>query len=113
VSGFLGQQVSPLHPLPLRTSLQSSENDEAARSASSVFLDYNEDAAEFGGRIATAPHLALGSPVLLNPSKGLYGRDNELFWIRGQALLLTARSSKPARSSHDHFRLKRLNSAFL
>jgi len=58
VSGFLGRQVSPVEPLPLRTSLQSSDNDEAARSASSIFLDYRDDAAAFGGRSASAAHLA-------------------------------------------------------
>ena len=29
-------------------------------------------------------HSAYGSPVLLNPAKDLYGRDNDLFWIRCQ-----------------------------
>ncbi|WP_165219113.1 OprO/OprP family phosphate-selective porin [Aquisphaera insulae] len=57
-SGFLGQQVNPLNPLPLRTSIQTSENDEAAQAASSIFLKYNEDARNFGGRSATALHLA-------------------------------------------------------
>ena len=45
-------------PLPLRTSLQSSENDEAAQAASSVFLKYNEGTAAYGGRSGTALHLA-------------------------------------------------------
>ncbi len=57
-SGFLGQQISPRRPLPLRTSLQSSDNDEAAQAASSIFLDFSEDAAAFGGRSAGAIHLA-------------------------------------------------------
>lgn len=57
-SGFLGQQVSPGSPLPLRTSVQSSENDEAARSASSIFLQFDEDVFALGGRSAGAIHLA-------------------------------------------------------
>ena len=58
VSGFLGQQISPLAPLPLRTSLQSSENDEAAQKATSIFLNYNQDAYLVGGRSGTALHMA-------------------------------------------------------
>jgi phosphate-selective porin OprO/OprP len=57
-SGFLGQQVSPGDPLPLRTSLQSSENDDAAQSASSIFLQFDEDVFALGGRSAGAIHLA-------------------------------------------------------
>lgn len=58
VSGFLGQQVAPQAPLPLRTSIQSSENDEAARAASSVFLEFFDDVVAFGGRSGSAVHLA-------------------------------------------------------
>ncbi len=36
----IGDQQYPAEPLPLRTSLQSSENDEAAQGASAVFLDF-------------------------------------------------------------------------
>lgn len=57
-SGFLGQQVSPGDPLPLRTSIQTSENDEAAESASSIFLRFDEDVFALGGRSAGAIHLA-------------------------------------------------------
>ncbi|WP_165245164.1 OprO/OprP family phosphate-selective porin [Paludisphaera soli] len=57
-SGYLGQQVVPQRPLPLRTSLQSSENDEAARRATSLFLDFEEDAFISGPHSAMAAHLA-------------------------------------------------------
>ena len=76
LSGFLGQQVSPLHPLPLRTSLQSSENDEAAQAASSVFLNYNDTTAEFGGRSATALHLAWYAGGLSFEAEWQGGRDH-------------------------------------
>lgn len=76
LSGFLGKQVEPMRPLPLRTSLQSSENDEAAQSASSVFLDYNEDAAAFGGRSATAFHLAWYGRGFSFESEWQGGRDH-------------------------------------
>lgn len=58
VSGYLGQQAVPQHPLPMRTSLQSSENDEAARRATSIFLDFEEDAFLSGAHEAGAAHLA-------------------------------------------------------
>ncbi|WP_337177037.1 porin [Paludisphaera sp.] len=58
VSGYLGAQAIPQHPLPLRTSLQSSENDEAARRATSIFLEFNEDAYLSGPHEAGAAHLA-------------------------------------------------------
>lgn len=58
VSGYLGQQAVPQHPLPLRTSLQSSENDEAARRSTSIFLDFEEDAFLSGPHEAGAAHLA-------------------------------------------------------
>ncbi|AMV38604.1 porin [Planctomyces sp. SH-PL62] len=57
-SGYLGEQVVPQRPLPLRTSLQSSENDEAARRATSLFLDFEEDAYLSGDHSAIAAHLA-------------------------------------------------------
>ena len=55
---FGGLQVSPQGPLPLRTSIQSAENDEAAQSATSTFLRFNEDAFSLGGRQGGAIHLA-------------------------------------------------------
>ncbi|OJW21686.1 MAG: hypothetical protein BGO49_10060 [Planctomycetales bacterium 71-10] len=58
ISGYLGRQIVPQHPLPLRTSLQSSENDEAARRATSIFLDFEEDAFLSGPHEAGAAHLA-------------------------------------------------------
>ncbi len=58
VSGFLGKQVSPQSPLPLRTSLQTSENDPGAQKATSIFLQYNDDAYLIGGRSASALHIA-------------------------------------------------------
>ena len=58
VSGYLGQQAVPQRPLPMRTSLQSSENDEAARRATSIFLDFEPDAFLSGPHSAMAAHLA-------------------------------------------------------
>ena len=57
-SGFLGQQVKAVHPLPLRSALQSSENDEAAQGASSVFLVFDDRAYALGGRSGGAVHAA-------------------------------------------------------
>lgn len=54
----LGRQAYANPPLPLRTSIQSSENDEAAQGASTVFLDFNEDVVARGGRESLALHLA-------------------------------------------------------
>lgn len=55
----VGKQVYRESPLPLRTSLQSSENDEAAQSASTIFLEFNDNVASFGnGRISGAIHVA-------------------------------------------------------
>jgi phosphate-selective porin OprO/OprP len=55
----LGRQVVPESPLPLRTSVQSSENDEAASSASTSFLEFRPGVANFGNnRISGALHFA-------------------------------------------------------
>lgn len=55
----VGRQVHVEKPLPLRTSLQSSENDEAAQGGSTVFLEFKDDVSNFGtGRISGAIHLA-------------------------------------------------------
>lgn len=59
LSGFVGQQVAPDDFLPLRTSLQSSENDEAASAASAVFFEFAEETRALGGRSAGAAHVAL------------------------------------------------------
>jgi phosphate-selective porin OprO/OprP len=55
---FGGRQILPQEPLPLRTSLQSSENDEGARAASAVFLDFEPDVSPLGRRSAGAIHTA-------------------------------------------------------
>lgn len=57
-SGFLGEQVAPGENLPLRTSVQTSENDEAANAASAIFLLFDEDTTGYGGRSGAAAHLA-------------------------------------------------------
>jgi phosphate-selective porin OprO and OprP len=55
----LGRQVIREAPLPMRTSLQSSENDEAAQGASTVFLEFNNGVSSFGGgRVSGAVHMA-------------------------------------------------------
>lgn len=54
----IGQQAFPDQPLPLRTSVQSSENDEAAQAASAVFLSWNDGVVASGGRTQGALHLA-------------------------------------------------------
>lgn len=54
----LGEQAFPVDPLPLRTSVQSSENDEAARGASAVFLDYRPGVVFSGARRQASAHLA-------------------------------------------------------
>ncbi len=57
-SAAYGDQAFAGEPLPLRTSLQSSENDDAAQAASSVFLEYEEDVEVLGKREQAALHLA-------------------------------------------------------
>lgn len=54
----LGQQVTPTGVLPLRTAIQSSENDEAAQASSPQFLVFEEDARAYGLRAQAALHLA-------------------------------------------------------
>lgn len=54
----IGQQAFQDTPLPMRTSVQSSENDEAAQSASAVFLEWNPGVVASGGRTQGALHLA-------------------------------------------------------
>lgn len=55
---FGGRQIVPQEPLPLRTSLQSSENDDGARAASAVFLEFEPDVSPLGRRSAVAVHSA-------------------------------------------------------
>lgn len=57
-SGAFGQQRFPVRPLPLRTALQSSENDEAGQAASPVFLELEDDVLAHGPRLQGALHLA-------------------------------------------------------
>lgn len=57
----IGQQAYESAPLPLRTSVQTSENDEAAQAASSIFLEYNPDVVAKGERLQGALHAALYS----------------------------------------------------
>ena len=55
----IGRQPFAEGRLPLRTSLQSSENDEAAAAASSVFLEFNDDVVSRGKRLQGALHASL------------------------------------------------------
>jgi phosphate-selective porin OprO/OprP len=57
----IGRQAYAAAPLPLRTSLQTSENDEAAQAASSIFLEYNDGVVAKGERLQGSLHLALYS----------------------------------------------------
>jgi len=57
----IGQQAFESAPLPLRTSIQTSENDEAAQAASSIFLEFANGAVAKGERLQGALHAALYS----------------------------------------------------
>ncbi|MBS0261872.1 MAG: porin [Planctomycetes bacterium] len=57
----VGRQVYGSMPLPIRTSIQTSENDEAAQAASSVILEYNKPVVAQGDRLQGALHTALYS----------------------------------------------------
>ena len=57
-SGSLGEVARNEDPLPMRTSVQAAENDEAANDASAVFLDFNKGAVYQGSRRFGAVHLA-------------------------------------------------------
>lgn len=57
----LGQQAYESPLLPLRTSIQTSENDEAAQAASSIFLEYKDDVVAKGARMQGALHASLYS----------------------------------------------------
>jgi len=57
----VGQQAYESSLLPLRTSIQTSENDEAAQAASSIFLEYAPGVVAKGERMQGALHSALYS----------------------------------------------------
>ena len=57
----IGQQAFESSPLPMRTSIQTSENDEAANAASSIFLEYKSGVVAKGERLQGALHAALYS----------------------------------------------------
>ncbi|WP_406699871.1 porin [Singulisphaera sp. Ch08] len=57
-SGSIGEITRNDTPLPMRTSVQSSDNDEAAEDASAVFLVFNEGTVYQGDRRFAAVHLA-------------------------------------------------------
>ncbi len=62
----VGAVDNPNQLLPFRTSLQSSENDEAANAASAVFLEANPNIMSFGDRLLGAIHAAwYGGPCSL------------------------------------------------
>lgn len=73
-SAGIGDQAFPSEPLPLRSSLQSSENDDAAQAASSIFLEWEEDVVASGGRDQAALHLAWYVEQLSFESEVQYGR---------------------------------------
>ncbi len=52
----LGEARRPSEPLPGRTSIQASENDEAANAASAVFLELNPEVVGLGDRLIGAIH---------------------------------------------------------
>jgi len=60
----IGQQAFESSPLPLRTSIQTSENDEAAQAASAIFLEYEDGVVAKGERLQGALHAALYSGPL-------------------------------------------------
>jgi phosphate-selective porin OprO/OprP len=57
----VGRQAYESSLLPLRTSIQTSENDEAAQAASSIFLEYTNGVVAKGERLQGALHTALYS----------------------------------------------------
>ena len=62
----IGQQTYESAPLPLRTSIQTSENDEAAQAASSIFLEFFDAVVAKGERLQGALHASLYSgPISL------------------------------------------------
>lgn len=70
----IGRQAFAAEPLSLRTSIQSSENDEAAQAASAIFLDFLPEVVALGNRSQQAIHTALYSG----------GLSLEAEWASGQ-----------------------------
>lgn len=60
----IGRTAYATTPLPLRTSIQTSENDEAAQAASTQFLEFNKNVVWSGGRQQGALHAATYSGPL-------------------------------------------------
>jgi len=54
----IGKAKRPEELLPLRTSIQASENDEAASAASAVFLEFEPGVSQLGDRVLGAIHAA-------------------------------------------------------
>jgi phosphate-selective porin OprO/OprP len=54
----IGEFTAPADLLPLRTSVQASENDESAVAASAIFLEWNEQTKGLGDRLQGALHAA-------------------------------------------------------
>lgn len=54
----LGRQSLATTPLPLRTSIQTSENDEAAQAASTIFMEFHNSVIQNGTRQQGALHAA-------------------------------------------------------
>lgn len=73
-SGAVGEQAYAAETLPLRTSIQASENDEAAAAASSIFLEFEDDVQYLGGRSQAAAHLAWYYRQFSFESEAQYGR---------------------------------------
>ena len=70
----LGVQNHPAELLPVRTSVQSSENDEAAAAASSVFLDYFPTVVATGARRQGALHAGIYTGGLSVESEAYLGQ---------------------------------------
>src|SRR3954471_1867817 len=73
-SGAIGEVARNQAPLPMRTSVQAAENDEAANDASAVFLAFNDGAFFQGSRLFGAAHLAYYYRGLSFESEWNFGR---------------------------------------
>lgn len=70
----IGKQAYESSLLPLRTSIQTSENDEAAQAASSYFLEFNPGVVARGERLQGALHAALYSGPISIEAEAYAGR---------------------------------------